>query len=784
VLLIERDRVIYANRAMETLSGHSRAELKALPAWTDLVEGEGRGRVLMRQSASEALPRPSGPIEIELKTREGGSRTCEMVLTSFRHAQGIRHLLVCIDITDRKAAGLALQAREAQARELALVASSTDNGVIIMDAKARITWVNEGFTRMCGYSLAEVLGRRPGEFLNGEDTDPASLAFIQERLAQRERFEMEIVHYHKSGRKYWAVIDVQVVQDEVTGAVKYISIERDITNRKLVDEALRQNEARLKEAQQLAHIGSFENDLTRNEPLFSEEALRIHELTSPTGHVSWVQLAGVIHPDDLAAVREGRAQALATNGRYSLEHRLLFPDGRVKYVHTQAAVHADKDGKPIRIAGTVQDITEQKLAEQALVTLNETLEQRVMDRTRELDQQRRFIETILDTAESLIFVVDHHGRFVRFNGALEKLTGYSFEELRNQPIWESVIPPERRAEVRAKHEDQTSPDKLTRTLEVEWLTRAGQRRLIAWSNAVLTDEAGKLKYMIGTGIDITERKRAEQALIEANQHLSKTISTLREAQSQLVQAEKMASLGGLVAGISHEVNTPIGIGVTSATALQEEFVALRRDFDGGAMKRSTLERFISHGLNGCEILVNNLLRAGDLIRSFKQVAVDQSSDEWRVLNLHDYIDEIILSLKPKWKGRKIHVLNDSNLDITIYTHPGAIYQILSNLLINSLVHAYDAEQTGHIRISAERVDDDIQLDFADDGKGIAPEIQNRIFDPFFTTRRGSGGSGLGLHIVFNLVASTLNGVIYLDKNVTQGATFRMRIPIALETDKS
>jgi PAS domain S-box-containing protein len=594
---------------------------------------------------------------------------------------------------------------------------------------------------------------------------------------------MEVVHYHKSGRKYWAVIDVQVVQDEAGGVVKYISIERDITSRKLADAALRQNEARLKEAQQLAHIGSFENDLTQNEPLFSEEALRIHELTSPTGHVSWVQLAGVIHPDDLANVKESRAQALASNGSYSLEHRLLFPDGRLKYVHTQAAVHAGQDGKPSRIVGTVQDITEQKLAEQALVTLNETLEHRVLDRTHELEQQRTFIETILNTAESLIFVIDYHGRFVRFNGALERLTGYSFEELRGQPIWESVIPPERRAEVRAKHEDQTAPDKLTRTLEVEWLTRAGQRRLIAWSNAVLTDESGKLKYMIGTGIDISERKLAELALIEANQHLNQTISKLRQTQSQLVQAEKMASLGGLVAGISHEINTPIGIGVTSSTALQEEFVVLRREFEGGAMKRSTLERFIAHGMNGCEILVSNLMRAADLVRSFKQVAVDQSSDEWRRLILHDYIDEIVLSLQPKLKGRKIQVLNASNPALAVYTHPGAIYQILSNLLINSLVHAYEPDQSGVIRIAAEQVGDEIQMDFSDDGKGIALDIQGRIFDPFFTTRRGSGGSGLGLHIVFNLVASTLNGGISLVKDVTQGSTFRIRFPMHLESER-
>ena len=146
---------------------------------------------------------------------------------------------------------------------------------------------------------------------------------------------------------------------------------------------------------------------------------------------------------------------------------------------------------------------------------------------------------------------------------------------------------------------------------------------------MITDEQGRLEYMIGTGIDITERKRAEQALLVANESLNRSIDNLRQTQDQLVQSEKLASLGALVAGISHEINTPLGIGVTSATALQEELGLLQRDFQAGTMKRSTLERFINHGLEGSAILVRNLMRAADLIRSFKQVAVDQSSDEVR-----------------------------------------------------------------------------------------------------------------------------------------------------------
>lgn len=910
VLLIESGRVIYANRAMEILSGYSEDELKTLWVWMDLVGSSGAELLKAGSTGSGVLHPSSGRREIMLKMRDGQRRPCEVVVTSFRHAETTRHLLVCIDISVRKAAEEALRASDAQARELALVASHTDNAVIITDAQGLITWVNEGFEKIAGYTLAEVQGVKPGELLQGADSDPAVRHMMREQLAHGEGFKVEIVNYHKSGRKYWVAIDVKPIRDEHGELVKFIAIERDITDRKLADEilrlsemrlkeaqylarlgswefdlvsdeyilsdealriheltsltgrvpraavaalihpedaealrqcraealatlgtlsvqlrlvfpdghlkyvylrgavqgdelgkpirvsgsiqditeqqlaeaALRQSEARLKEAQQLARFGNWELSLQSDEYMMSEEALRIHEMTSPTGRVPQAAVMALIFPDDRDHIRQARTQALVTRGSYAVEFRLNFPHGRLKYLQLRAAVHADQQGKPVRISGSIQDISEQKLAQQALVRLNETLEARVRERTQELDQQRTFIETILNSAETLIFVIDHRGRFVRFNGALERLTGFLFEELENRPLWESVIPPERRAEVRAKHENVSSPDTLTRSLEVEWLTRPGQRRLISWSNAVLTDEAGRLKFMIGTGIDITDRKHAENALIEANQNLNQSIASLRETQTQLVQAEKMASLGGLVAGISHEINTPLGIGVTSATALQEELLALRRDFEGGTMKRSTLERFISYGTSGCDILVSNLMRAADLIRSFKQVAVDQSSDEWRQLNLHDYIDEIILSLKPKLKGGKIQVLNTSTPNLMVHSHPGAIYQILSNLLINALAHGYEPDQSGVIRITAEPIGDEIQIDFSDDGKGIPAAIQGRIFDPFFTTRRGTGGSGLGLHIVFNLVVSTLSGVIYLVKDVARGATFRIRFPMNPEKD--
>lgn len=276
--------------------------------------------------------------------------------------------------------------------------------------------------------------------------------------------------------------------------------------------------------------------------------------------------------------------------------------------------------------------------------------------------------------------------------------------------------------------------------------------------------------------------RRTQDLQDANMNLQLTIKSLNEAQSQLIQSEKMASLGSLVAGISHEINTPIGIGVTAASSIAEEVKNLHDEFEAGSMKRSTLESFIVHVNLASKILLSNLQRASELIRSFKQVAVDQSSDDIRTINVHQYVGEILSSLHPRFKNTAIKVENNCAPDLLVYTRPGAIYQIVSNLVLNSLAHAYADEQAGLLSISARRVADNVVLEYQDDGCGIAEQDLKRVFDPFFTTKRGHGGSGLGLNIVYNLVSSTLNGKIEIESKLGLGTKFRIMFPMKSEGD--
>jgi signal transduction histidine kinase len=262
------------------------------------------------------------------------------------------------------------------------------------------------------------------------------------------------------------------------------------------------------------------------------------------------------------------------------------------------------------------------------------------------------------------------------------------------------------------------------------------------------------------------QKRAEQALED-----------LRTTQAQLIEAEKMASLGGLVAGVSHEINTPLGNALGASTHLVHRTRAARSLIETGKLRKSDAEAYFSVADEAAEIVNSNLERASELIHSFKQVAVDQVSDLCRRFDLAVYIDDVLTSLKPRLKKvpHRVTVACPAGLELDQFA--GGLAQVLTNLIINALVHAFDHVAAGTVAISArEKVPGTVELVVADDGCGIAPETIGHIFEPFFTTRRGSGGSGLGLHIVFNIVTQRLGGTISVNSTVGAGTRFVLVFP--------
>jgi signal transduction histidine kinase len=283
---------------------------------------------------------------------------------------------------------------------------------------------------------------------------------------------------------------------------------------------------------------------------------------------------------------------------------------------------------------------------------------------------------------------------------------------------------------------------------------------------------------------VREIGRREEALRHAKDHADATLAELRETQSNLIQAEKLASLGQLVAGVAHEINTPLGVALTTATTLEREVGQVHERGRSGRLSRADFEAGVARLSEGTRLLVSNLTRAIDLVYSFKQVAVDQASGERRRFELQSWLGELLTSLGPLLRKSGHDVLVECPPDLELDSYPGSLGQVLTNLIMNAIVHAYPSGRIGHLTISAtQRSRRAIRIVFADDGKGIAPEHLGKIFDPFFTTGRDRGSTGLGLHIVYNLVTAKLHGSISVDSRLGEGTRFTIDLPTSVaETD--
>ena len=257
-----------------------------------------------------------------------------------------------------------------------------------------------------------------------------------------------------------------------------------------------------------------------------------------------------------------------------------------------------------------------------------------------------------------------------------------------------------------------------------------------------------------------------------------TLSFLRAAQGDLVQAEKFASLGQLVAGIAHEINTPLGIGLTAATHLTERCQSFQQLSESGGLKRSDLTGFLGTVSEGAEIITANLGRAAELVHSFKQVAADQTSAVRRSFRVGQLIEDLISSLSPRLRKATQKVQFTCLADAEMDSFPGPLGQVITNLLLNALTHAYDAAHPdGMVEIAVEKKGTNVVIGIKDDGGGIPPSHLPRIFDPFFTTKRGQGGTGLGLHLVYNIVTQTLGGRIGCTSAVDMGTAFTLILPL-------
>jgi two-component system, NtrC family, sensor kinase len=278
---------------------------------------------------------------------------------------------------------------------------------------------------------------------------------------------------------------------------------------------------------------------------------------------------------------------------------------------------------------------------------------------------------------------------------------------------------------------------------------------------------------------ICELQEYQETLEKKSTDLEQALNELHMMQDKLVEAKKMAALGSLVAGIAHEINTPVGTSITLASTLMDETQLLLDAVDAGQLKRSLLNNYCEIAQESTSLILSNLNRAGELVQSFKQVAVDQSILDQRTFKIKPYLEEVIISLSPQFRYSSHHVTVRGDDAISIHSYPGAIAQIATNLVTNSLAHAYSNGESGQLYFDVTQEDEYVIIEYSDNGCGITKKVLSKIFEPFFSTARSKGGTGLGLHIVYNLVTQKLQGRIDVQSEVDKGTQFKIVLPLTV-----
>ncbi|HEY2346162.1 MAG TPA: PAS domain-containing protein [Xanthomonadaceae bacterium] len=583
--------------------------------------------------------------------------------------------------------------------------------------------------------------------------------------ARSEFEEVTIRRRHRGGGWVWVHLRGRIASlDERGRPAMIVGSARDITR-------MQHNADRLRVALKAAGEELWEFDIARNRT-WRENPLERERDDDYDRDPATEVFNRICHPDDLAAIHKIYVDVRWGKAReFHAVYRSRGPGGAWRWMDAHGCgVDPDDQGLPTRIIGTNRDITELKQGEERL-------------------------RTVLWGSGAELWDVDFVAGTIHRSHMVPDLKVNALGETIRFADLAAAVPPEQAAAIRDGMVAQVKG--LSEKFEV-WFrleTDEGGWRWM-YSHGKVNERAadGRALRMAGTMNDVSAMKAIEDELrvlneqLEhrvaertaeltlANVELSQTIARLDETRAQLVESEKMASLGSLVAGVSHEINTPLGVGITGASHLLEELDALERELAAGRIDARLLGERAALMRECGDLVQRSLLRTDKLVRSFKQVAVKQSPEPPRHLVLAELIDGSLLPFASQLAQGGHAIAIDCPATIELETYPGAIQQVLIALLANSLEHAAIPGKPLAIAIRAIDAGADVTIDYRDDGAGMSRDTRLRIFDPFFTTRRGHGSLGLGMHIVYNLVTQRLAGRIRCESEPGTGTSFAIRIP--------
>jgi PAS domain S-box-containing protein len=414
-------------------------------------------------------------------------------------------------------------------------------------------------------------------------------------------------------------------------------------------------------------------------------------------------------------------------------------------------------GEIVGVNVAAEEITERKRAEAALHA-----------------SERQF-HTLADSIPQLVWMADVGGRIFWLNSHWHEYTGSAIDKAGSYD-WQAILAPASLHEARDRW-TQALETGTPLEMELSLRGRDGAYRPFLTRAVPLRDSDAAVYGWIGTHIDISERKRSEQEVRSARDAAEAALQNLQETQNSLIEAEKLAALGRLVAGIAHEINNPVGTSLMVASSLERKTAMFAAEVAQGNLKRSSLNDFLKISREASSQLVANLNRAAGLIQSFKQVAADRSYSNQRVFDLGDLTEQIVMSLRPGLGNKNLALNVACQPNLTMDSYPGPYGQVLTNLFLNSIAHAFPDDKPGTVDIKVQASGDDhVEVLFSDDGCGMSFDIRRKAFDPFFTTRRDGGGTGLGLHVVHTVVTNCLGGRLNLDSEPGRGTKIQIVLP--------